>query len=63
MRKFVKATAAVSTLSISAAAYALPAQVPDIYYDKLPHRMEVWASNPGFCVHSAMNYAPVCKAP
>lgn len=46
--------------SLSASAYAMPAAVPPIYYDHLPHRWAVLSGNPGFCDTPIGAQAPIC---
>ena len=47
---------------MSAAALAMPAAVPQIYYDHLPHRWEVLTDSPGFCGTPIGLQAPICWA-
>ena len=44
------------------AAYAMPAAVPQIYYDNLPHRWSVLTDSPGFCDTPIGAQAPICWA-
>lgn len=48
MKKF-KLLTAVTALSLSASASAMPEQVPDRWYSNMLQRLDVMNSNPGFC--------------
>ena len=60
MKKITKAILAVTSVSLSTAAYAMPAAVPQIYYDHLPHRWAILSGNPGFCNTPIGEQAPIC---
>ena len=60
MKKIAKAVLSVCFVSSSAAAYAMPPAVPQIYYDHLPHRWAVLSGNPGFCGTPIGIQAPIC---
>jgi hypothetical protein len=47
--KTIKLALAVAALSFSAAAQAMPEQVPDRWHSNMMFRLEVMASNSGFC--------------
>jgi hypothetical protein len=60
MKRIRIAFAAVA-VACSASAYAMPPQVPQTYYDHLPHRWDVLSGNPGFCGMSHIGpFAPIC---
>ena len=58
--KKIRTVVAVAAFSFSAAAYAMPAAVPEIYYDNLPHRWQVLSSSPGFCQTPIGAQSPLC---
>ena len=60
--KRVKLGFAFALASLSASAYAMPAAVPQIYYDHLPHRWAVLVDAPGFCGTPIGVQAPICWA-
>lgn len=60
MKKITKLILATVSVSLSTAAYAMPAAVPQIYYDNLPHRWAVLSGNPGFCNTPIGEQAPIC---
>ena len=60
MKDIVKVILAVVAVSLPTAAYAMPAAVPQIYYDNLPHRWAVLVGNPGFCNTPIGEQAPIC---
>lgn len=47
--KVAKLAIAVAALSYSAAASAMPRQVPGKWWDLMDFRLAVMANNPGFC--------------
>jgi len=49
MKSTLKAVIALSLLSISASANAMPEQVPDSWYDHMLSRIDTLRNNPGFC--------------
>lgn len=60
MKKIAKLILVTVSVSLSTAAYAMPAAVPQIYYDNLPHRWAVLSGNPGFCNTPIGEQAPIC---
>lgn len=58
--KKLKLAIAIGLSSLPTTAYAMPAAVPQIYYDKLPHRWAVLSGNPGFCNTPIGAQAPIC---
>jgi hypothetical protein len=52
---------AVVAASLSTTAYAMPAAVPQVYYDNLPHRWAVLTNSPGFCGTPIGAMAPICQ--
>jgi len=60
MKNIAKVTVGLAAASLSTAAYAMPAAVPQIYYDHLPHRWAVLSGNPGFCNTPIGEQAPIC---
>lgn len=58
--KKIKLVFGAGLSSLSAAAYAMPAAVPQIYYDHLPHRWAVLTAAPGFCGTPIGAQAPIC---
>lgn len=59
MKKFRIAFAAVA-IACSASAYAMPAQVPQNYYDHLWDHWNVIMSNPGYCSHQMGGINGLC---
>jgi hypothetical protein len=49
-----------AALSGSTAAFAMPAAVPQIYYDHLPQRWATLTAAPGFCRTPIGATAPIC---
>jgi hypothetical protein len=60
MKSIAKVTFGLAAASLSTTAYAMPAAVPQIYYDHLPHRWVVLSGNPGFCNTPIGEQAPIC---
>jgi len=60
MKRMIIGILAVASVSIPTAAYAMPAEVPQIYYDHLPHRWAVLSGNSGFCGTPIGDQAPIC---
>lgn len=60
MRKLLIACAIMAT---STAAFAMPAAVPQRYYDTLPQRWATLASAPGFCRTPIGAMSLVCAWP
>ena len=58
--KKTKLAIGIAFASLSASAYAMPAAVPQIYYDHLPHRWAVLTASPGFCDTPIGAQAPIC---
>jgi len=58
--KTLKIAFAAVVIACSASAYAMPAQVPQTYYDHLQHRWDTLSGNPGFCLSHIGAFAPIC---
>lgn len=57
--KKIKFGLAIVALSMSASASAMPAAVPGKWWDQMWWRLEIMASNPGFC--RALPEVPMCQ--
>ena len=47
--KKLKIAVAISALSLSSNAFAMPEQVPDRWYSQMLSRIDTLVENPGFC--------------
>lgn len=56
--KKIKLAVAITALTLSTSAVAMPEQVSDRWYDNMMRRLSVMAENNGFC--RAHPQAPVC---